>query len=85
MHLHRSSHWQRELPHSRILTRRKGIAHRYKSLLASASPNRDLSCADLAGNLIGSLRSRRRDLATNKKLLEEAMLADARRGRQRIR
>jgi hypothetical protein len=56
-----------------------------QTLLASASPNRDLSCADLAGDLVGSLRGRRRDLATNKKLLEEAILSDARRGRQRNR
>ena len=35
------------------------------------------SCAELAGDLVGAFRSGRSDLATNKELLGEAMLADA--------
>lgn len=35
------------------------------------------SCAELAGDLVGAFRSGRSDLATNKELLREAMLADA--------
>ncbi len=35
------------------------------------------SCAELAGDLVGTFRSGRSDLATNKELLREAMLADA--------
>ena len=35
------------------------------------------SCAELAGDLVGAFRSGRKDLATNKKLLREATLADA--------
>ncbi len=37
------------------------------------------SCAELAGNLVGAVRSGRTDLATNRQLLEEAMLQDAQR------
>ena len=36
------------------------------------------SCAQLAGDLVGAFRSGRRDLGTDDKLLEEAMIADAR-------
>ncbi len=35
----------------------------------------ELSCADLAGDLIGSMRGPR-DASTNKRYLEEAMVAD---------
>ncbi len=35
------------------------------------------SCAELAGSLVGSFRSGRDDLATSKRLLEDAMLTDA--------
>lgn len=41
------------------------------------------SCAQLAGDLVGSFRSGRDDLATNKRLLEEAMLNDAATDRHR--
>jgi predicted DNA-binding protein len=46
---------------------------------------RQVSCADLAGDLVGSVRSGRSDLSTNKALLAEAMIADLHRGRQRRR
>jgi hypothetical protein len=45
----------------------------------------EASCVDLAGSLVGSLRSGRRDLSTNKKLLADAMVSNARRGRKRHR
>ncbi len=38
-----------------------------------APPN----CAQLAGDLVGAFRSGRRDLATDDRLLEEAMIRDA--------
>lgn len=38
---------------------------------------RQPSFAELAGDLVGSFRSGRDDLATDKRLLEEAMLTDA--------
>lgn len=41
------------------------------------------SCTDLAGDLVGAVRSGRTDLATNRRLLEEAMLQDARRAPHR--
>lgn len=44
----------------------------------------ELSCADLAGDLIGSFRGPR-DASTNKRYLEEAILADAKRGKKRRR
>ena len=37
------------------------------------------SCADLAGDLVGVVRSGRTDLATNPRLLDEAVALDARR------
>jgi len=43
------------------------------------------SCADLVADLAGSVKSGRRDLATNKALLQSAMEADFRRGRKRRR
>ena len=43
------------------------------------------SCADLVQDLSGSVKSGRRDLATNKALLRAAVRADARRGRKRPR
>ncbi|MBI3917788.1 MAG: ribbon-helix-helix protein, CopG family [Betaproteobacteria bacterium] len=50
-------------------------------------PDRDggPSCADLVQDLAGSVKSGRRDLATNKALLRAAVRADARRGRKRPR
>lgn len=45
----------------------------------------ELSCADLAGDLIGSVRAGRRDLSTNKALIPEAIGADVARERQRRR
>ena len=38
------------------------------------------SCAELAGDLVGAVRSGRSDLATNRRLLDEAVARDARRG-----
>ena len=40
------------------------------------------SCLDLAGDLIGSVRSGTPDLATNPRYLEEAIVRDARRWRK---
>ena len=37
------------------------------------------SCTELAGSLVGAARSGRADLATNRQLLDEAMLQDAQR------
>ena len=37
------------------------------------------SCADLAGDLVGAVRSGRSDLATNLRLLDEAVILDAQR------
>ena len=42
----------------------------------AASP----SCAGLAGDLVGAVRSGRSDLSTNRQLLDEAVAQDARRG-----
>ena len=37
------------------------------------------SCADLAGDIVGAVRSGRTDLATNRRVLDEAVAQDARR------
>ncbi len=44
----------------------------------------ELTCADLAGDLVGSLRGPR-DLSTNKRYLEEAIRKDHARRRKRTR
>ncbi|MDP2602368.1 MAG: hypothetical protein Q8S00_07215, partial [Deltaproteobacteria bacterium] len=41
--------------------------------LADSAGRGEASCADLAGNLVGSVRSGRGDLSTNKKLLADAV------------
>lgn len=56
-----------------------------KVLKPAARQQSKLSCLDLAGDLVGSMRSGRRDIATKKALLAEALLFDARRGRKRRR
>jgi hypothetical protein len=54
-------------------------------VLTGAASRRQANCADLAGNLVGSVRSGRRDLSTNKKLLEEIVVGSVRRGSKRHR
>jgi hypothetical protein len=53
-------------------------------LLDKPARRGELSCADLAGDLIGSFRGPR-DLSTNKRYLDEAIMTDARRGKKRRR
>ncbi|HEU4340777.1 MAG TPA: hypothetical protein VFU31_04340 [Candidatus Binatia bacterium] len=53
--------------------------------LADSAARDEPSCADLAGALIGSFRSGRRDLSTSKKLLADAIVSNGRRGRKRRR
>jgi hypothetical protein len=53
--------------------------------LAGSASRGEASCADLAGDLVGTFRSGRRDLSTNKKLLADAIVSSARRGRKRYR
>lgn len=48
--------------------------------LLDSSDSTPQTCADLAGGLVGSVASGRTDLATNPKLLEQALLADRIRG-----
>ena len=55
-----------------------------RALRGSNSPS-EASCADLAGDLVGSIRSGRGDLSTNKKLLDDAIASNGRRGRKRRR
>jgi hypothetical protein len=54
-------------------------------VLTGGAGHGEASCADLAGRLVGSVHSGRRDLSTNKKLLADAMVENARRGRKRHR
>lgn len=46
------------------------------TLLERPSARGELTCADLAGDLIGSVRGGPRDASTSKRYLDEAMLAD---------
>lgn len=54
------------------------------ALLDGPARRGELSCADLAGELIGSVRGPR-DLSTNRRYLDEAVVADAWRGKKRRR
>ena len=56
-----------------------------RCLLDRADRDGGPSCADLVRDLAGSVKSGRRDLATNKALLRAAVDADFRRGRKRRR
>ena len=53
-------------------------------LLADAAGRGELTCADLAGELIGSVQGPR-DLSTNKQYLQEAVLKDHAYRRKRAR
>lgn len=55
-----------------------------QALIGSANRG-EVSCADLAGGLVGSVRSGRRDLSTNKKLLADAIASSVNHGRKRRR
>ena len=55
-----------------------------RELIANAlnsSTAKSPSCADLAGELVGAVRSGRPDLATNPQLLAEAVVQDSHRAR----
>jgi Arc/MetJ-type ribon-helix-helix transcriptional regulator len=56
-----------------------------RGLTGPSVRRRETTCVDLAGALVGSVRSGRRDLSTNKRLLANTVVANARRGRQRRR
>jgi hypothetical protein len=54
------------------------------ALLEAPRRRGELTCADLAGDLVGSVNGPP-DLSTNERYLEEAIVADAGRGRKRRR
>jgi hypothetical protein len=61
------------------------IRETLESALLERSPTLgELSCADLAGELIGAFRGPI-DASTNQRYLEEAVLTDAKRGKKRRR
>ena len=55
------------------------------ALGSEGNEQRPASCADLARDLLGSVRSGKTDLATNEHLLAEAMLEDRKRADERRR
>lgn len=61
---------------------RESIEH---ALSKGGAGARTRTCSDLAGDLVGSIRSGRRDAATNKALLAEAVFGDDKRARKRRR
>jgi len=56
-----------------------------KSRRAPTRSRNEASCVNFAGDLVGSFRSGRRDLSTNKKLLADAIASNLRRGRKHHR
>ena len=64
----------------RNVTRSSLVREIIENALVRASDTASPSCAGLAGDLIGAVRSGRSDLATNRRLLDEAVAQDAQRG-----
>lgn len=64
---------RRNITRSALVREMIGQALRYNDCAAPPS------CAQLAGDLVGTVRSGRRDLGTDERLLEEAMITDTRR------
>jgi hypothetical protein len=61
------------------LVKRPNVAKRKRKILLveRPAPVGELTCADLAGDLVGSFRGGPRDLSTNKRHLEEAIVAES--------
>ena len=64
----------------RNVTRSSLVREIIESALVRATDAAPLSCAGLAGDLVGTFRSGRTDLATNRRLLDEAVVQDSNRG-----
>lgn len=68
----------------RNVTQSAVIREAVEAAIGAQKKTRERSCADLARDLIGSVHSGRRNLATDKSLLEAAVVDDFR-GRKRRR
>ena len=64
----------------RNVTRSSLVRKIIENALSRASDAASPSCAGLAGDLVGTVRSGRSDLATNRRLLDEAIAQDEQRG-----
>ena len=64
----------------RNVTRSSLVREIIENALSRASDTAPPSCAGLAGDLVGAVHSGRSDLATNRRLLDEAVAQDAHRG-----
>ena len=64
----------------RNVTRSFLVREIIETALVRASDTASSSCAGLAGDLVGAVQSGRSDLATNRRLLDEAVTQDAQRG-----
>jgi hypothetical protein len=60
------------------------VRHSLEQVRSGTAAKHSLSCADLAGDLVGSMEGPR-DLSTNKAYLKQAVLKGARRARKRAR
>ncbi len=63
----------------RNVTRSTLVREIIENALGGNQPTTTPSCAELAADLIGIVRSGRADLATNPRLLDDAVVKDARR------
>ena len=63
----------------RNVTRSSLVLEIIENALVVGTTNTTRSCADLAGDLFGAVRSGRTDLATDRRLLDEAVAQDAHR------
>ncbi len=69
----------------RNVSRSTSVRESLERALKGPAGGGEASCADLAGSLVGAFHSGRRDLSTNKKLLADTIVSNARRGRKRRR
>ena len=63
----------------RNMTRSSLVREMVENALVVGTSDATRSCTDPAGDIVGAVRSGRTDLATNRRLLDEAVAQDARR------
>ena len=61
----------------RNMTRSSLVREIVENALVVGTSDATRSCTDLAGDIVGAVRSGRTDLATNRRLLDEAVAQDA--------
>ena len=71
--------WLTSEARRRNMTRSSLVREIIENALVRASDTASPSCAELAGDLVGTVRSGRSELATNRRLLDESVTQDTHR------